>query len=221
MFSFAKGDLTGRHAPLALIQFVGQGPHTMSSRTSLTREDWIHAAQHVLVKSGVDAVRVDTLAKELKITRGSFYYHFKSRSELLEGILSNWRARATEDVIHHLRSAHTSPQQQLQRLLELPSHGQTAREAAAIELGIRAWARRDKQARQAIDEIDSHRLNYIEGLLIQAGVQESEAHDRAYLIYAFQISLSLLHSEDTPQQRMERNVRMSHILIPERQAIPA
>ncbi|WPN32298.1 MULTISPECIES: TetR/AcrR family transcriptional regulator [unclassified Pseudomonas] len=187
----------------------------MSTRTSLTREDWIHAAQHVLVTSGVDAVRVDTLAKELKITRGSFYYHFKSRGELLEGILGNWRSRATEDVILQLRTAHTSPLQQLQRLLELPSHGQTAREAAAIELGIRAWARRDDKARQAIDEVDRYRLNYIEGLLIQADVTQSEACDRAYLIYAYQISLSLLHSEDTAQDRKDRSARMARILIPE------
>ncbi|MDX9668084.1 TetR/AcrR family transcriptional regulator [Pseudomonas sp. P5_152] len=187
----------------------------MSTRTSLTREDWIHAAQHVLVTSGVDAVRVDTLAKELKITRGSFYYHFKSRGELLEGILGNWRSRATEDVILQLRTAHTSPLQQLQRLLELPSHGQTARDAAAIELGIRAWARRDDKARQAIDEVDRYRLNYIEGLLIQAGVTQSEACDRAYLIYAYQISLSLLYCDDTVQDRKDRSARMANILIPE------
>ncbi len=187
----------------------------MSTRTSLTREDWIHAAQHVLVTSGVDAVRVDTLAKELKITRGSFYYHFKSRGELLEGILGSWRSRATEDVILQLRNAHTSPLQQLQRLLELPSHGQTARDAAAIELAIRAWARRDDKARQAIDEVDRYRLNYIEGLLIQAEVTQSEACDRAYLIYAYQISLSLLHSEDTAQDRKDRSVRMARLLIPE------
>ena len=100
-------------------------------------------------------------------------------------------------------------------MLELPSHGQTAREAAAIELGIRAWARRDDKARQAIDEVDRYRLNYIEGLLIQADVTQSEACDRAYLIYAYQISLSLLHSEDTAQDRKDRSARMARILIPE------
>ncbi|WP_425928277.1 TetR/AcrR family transcriptional regulator [Pseudomonas sp. NyZ201] len=193
----------------------------MSSRTNLTREDWIHAAQHVLVSSGVDAVRVDTLAKELKITRGSFYYHFKSRGELLEGILGTWRVRATEDVILNLRNAHVSPLKRLQRLLELPSYGQTAKDAAAIELGIRAWARRDKQARQAIDEVDSHRLNYIEGLLIQAGAPADEAQDRAYLIYAYQISLSLLHGDDTQQQRLERSQRMAEWLLPQGAAVPA
>lgn len=193
----------------------------MSSRTNLTREDWINAAQHVLVSSGVDAVRVDTLAKELKITRGSFYYHFKSRGELLDGILGNWRARATEDVILNLRNAPVAPLRQLQRLLEVPSHGQAARDAAATELGIRAWARRDKQARQAIDEVDSHRLNYIEGLLIQAGAPADEAQDRADLIYAYQISLSLLHGDDSQQQRLERNQRMAGLLLPEDAVVPA
>jgi AcrR family transcriptional regulator len=186
----------------------------MTLRTNLNREYWIHAAQRALVKGGIDAVRVETLAKELKITRGSFYYHFKSRGELLESILSNWRARATEDVINQLRDAQSSPKEQLDRLLELPQHGQTAKEAASIELGIRAWARRDKQARQAIDEVDSHRLNYIEGLLIQIGINEDEAKDRAYLIYAYQLSLALIHTEMRPEERQQRNLRITRLLIP-------
>lgn len=186
----------------------------MSSRTNLTREDWIHAAQRVLVKSGVDAVRVDTLAKELNITRGSFYYHFKSRNDLLDAILASWRARATENIILQLRNAGSSAAKQLAHLLELPFHGKSAEEAAAIELGIRAWARRDDQARQAINEVDRHRLAHMEGLLIQYGLDEVEAHDRAYLIYAYQISLSLLHDKDTREERHQRNERMRHLLLP-------
>lgn len=186
----------------------------MSQRPNLTREDWIHAAQQVLVKGGVDAVRVDTLAKELNITRGSFYYHFKSRSDLLEGILGDWRTRATEDVILHLSDPRATPHRQLQRLMELPLHGQTAKEAAAIELAIRAWARRDEHARQAIDEVDRYRLSYIKGLLLQSGIDAREASDRAYLIYAYQISLSLLNNGESASERLERNTRLTEILIP-------
>lgn len=186
----------------------------MSVRPNLTREDWIQAAQQVLVKGGVDAVRVDTLAKELNITRGSFYYHFKSRSELLEGILSGWRTRATEDVILHLSDAKSTPRHQLQRLMELPLHGQTAKEAAAIELAIRAWARRDEHARQAIDEVDRYRLSYIKGLLLQAGIEAQDASDRAYLIYAYQISLSLLNNSEPASERQARNNRLSELLVP-------
>lgn len=181
----------------------------MNVRTSLTREDWIEAAQSVLVSGGVDAVRVDALAKQIKITRGSFYYHFKSRDELLTSILDNWRSHATEDVIRNLRNAHLSPALQLQHLLELPTHGQRAKEAAAIELAIRAWARRDKQARQAMDEVDSHRLAYIESLILQLGTSEQDAKARAYLFYSYQLSQSLLPQDSA------RASTISAILIPQ------
>lgn len=193
----------------------------MSARSPLTREDWIHAAQRMLVKGGIDSVRVDTLAKELNITRGSFYYHFKSRDELLEGILADWRARATEDVINQLRNTRTAPADQLRHLLQLPFHGNTAREAAATEIAIRGWARRDKQARQAIDEVDSHRMSYIEGLLMQTGCSETEARDRAHLIYAYQLSLSLVHVNEEQGERIERTTRIGKILIPTSEAAEA
>ncbi|MNL31962.1 HTH-type transcriptional repressor KstR2 [compost metagenome] len=187
----------------------------MAIRAPLTREDWIKAAQQVLVDSGVDAVRVDNLAKEMKITRGSFYYHFKSRNELLEGILVDWRMRATESVIKHLSDTRTTPFQRLHRLLELPFHGVRAKEAASIEMGIRAWARRDRQARQAIDEVDNHRLRYIEGLLEQIGVGALEAVDRAQLIYAYQLSLSLVNQDLSQEKLLEQNARIIRIALPE------
>lgn len=186
----------------------------MPARSPLTREDWIQAAQRRLVKGGIDSVRVDTLAKEMHITRGSFYYHFKNRDDLLEGLLDNWRARATDEVIDRLRSAHQLPREQLVQLLELPLHGNAAREAAATEIAIRGWARRDKQARQAIDEVDRHRMRYIEGLLLQLGCNETEARDRAYLLYSYQLSLSLVHADDEPDERSRRHARIGAILLP-------
>jgi hypothetical protein len=98
--------------------------------------------------------------------------------------------------------------------MELPLHGQTAKEAAAIELAIRAWARRDEHARQAIDEVDRYRLSYIKGLLLQAGVESQDASDRAYLIYAYQISLSLLNNNEPAGERLARNTRLTELLVP-------
>lgn len=185
----------------------------MSTRPNLTREDWVAAAQSMLVKSGIDAVRVDTLAKELKITRGSFYYHFKNRNELLDEVLGKWRSKATEHVINSLRNAKVTSQEQLIRLLELPLHGHAAQEAAAIELAIRGWARRDSKARQAIDEVDRYRLGYIEDLLIKLG-HTDDAKDRAYLIYSYQLSLSIIQSDASTEERLQRHERIARMLVP-------
>ena len=44
---------------------------TMASN-KLSRDEWIKAATQVLATSGIDQVRVDRLARKLKITRAVF-----------------------------------------------------------------------------------------------------------------------------------------------------
>jgi AcrR family transcriptional regulator len=57
------------------------------NRPSMTPEHWIAAATDLLVDKGIDAVRVDPLARQLEVTRGSFYWHFKDRESLLVSVL--------------------------------------------------------------------------------------------------------------------------------------
>ena len=60
-----------------------QGRAPSRRAASLTPERWIEAATEVLVDHGIDSVRVDVLAQQLQVTRGSFYWHFRDREELL------------------------------------------------------------------------------------------------------------------------------------------
>lgn len=186
----------------------------MSTRSTLTREDWIQAAQRILIKGGIDNVRVDNLAKELKITRGSFYYHFKSRDELLQSLLANWRARATEEIIQLLSNTHSTPHDRLKHLLSLPFTWAPAREMAAYEIAIRAWARRDPLARQAMDEVDNHRLRFKENLLIQMGYETQQAQDIAMLMYAYLLSIALVLPSSSCQERYEQHLRIIQQWLP-------
>ena len=63
-----------------------------SPRPTLSPEDWTRAATEVLVDQGIDHVRVDVLAGQLGVTRGSFYWHFRDREALLRSVLQTWRA---------------------------------------------------------------------------------------------------------------------------------
>ncbi|HYX69323.1 MAG TPA: helix-turn-helix domain-containing protein [Terriglobales bacterium] len=56
----------------------------------MSREDWLRAARLALLHGGPDAVRIEKLARDLKVTKGSFYWHFRDRSALLEGLLREW-----------------------------------------------------------------------------------------------------------------------------------
>ena len=56
----------------------------------LDAEAWIGAAFDALADGGIDAVRVEPLAKALDITKGSFYWHFADRRALLDAMLGSW-----------------------------------------------------------------------------------------------------------------------------------
>jgi AcrR family transcriptional regulator len=61
----------------------------------LGKADWLRAARSALLHGGPVAVRVETLARTLKVTKGSFYWHFKDRQELLEELLLEWEAETS------------------------------------------------------------------------------------------------------------------------------
>ncbi|MEL7154352.1 MAG: helix-turn-helix domain-containing protein, partial [Pseudomonadota bacterium] len=51
------------------------------------RDTWLEAALQVLLEAGVDAISVASLARQLGVTRGAFYWHFETRDALLSALL--------------------------------------------------------------------------------------------------------------------------------------
>lgn len=183
------------------------------AREQFTPESWIDAAKSVLIDHGVDAVRVDVLAKQLDVTRGSFYWHFKNREDLLHRLLKSWRDHATEQVISRFEGTSATPVELIRELLELPFHGRTAAEASSTELAIRAWARRDPMARQVVDEVDAQRLSYIAQCFSALGHGFAEARARAFALYAYELAESLLHNQGTTGQKAERKAFLEVALL--------
>ncbi|MFP3380571.1 helix-turn-helix domain-containing protein, partial [Bacillus sp. SIMBA_069] len=54
------------------------------------REDWVRAALTKLTEAGIESVRVEALAREMNISKGSFYHHFQDRQDLLDSMISYW-----------------------------------------------------------------------------------------------------------------------------------
>lgn len=168
--------------------------------------DWINAATEVLVNQSIDAVRVDVLAKGLGVTRGSFYWHFQDRDDLLRKMLTSWRDGATEQLIQRFESSNAAPESLIHELAALPFRGKSAIRSASIELAIRAWARRDDMARHYVDEVDTKRLAYITHCFIALGKSIPEGKRYAFLLYSYMIGESLLAnqgSEDESEQRRQ------------------
>jgi AcrR family transcriptional regulator len=160
--------------------------------TTLDIDAWVAAAFDLLAEGGIDAVRVDPLAKRLGVTRGSFYWHFKDRAALHQAMLKQWRKWATYQVGDRIEKAVMDAGERLRRTLALPTSGPRATRAAAIEMAIRLWARRDEEAAAAVERIDHQRLRYYAKLFVERGHDEDEARRRAYLFYAALMSQAIV-----------------------------
>ncbi len=164
---------------------------TEDKATSLDAAAWVQAGFDVLAEGGIDAVRVEPLAKRLNVTRGSFYWHFKDRAALHSAMLKEWRKQSTYQVGDRIERAAADAGERLKRTLALPNSPRAAR-AAAIEMAIRLWSRRDQQAANAVRHIDHHRLGYYARLFGERGLAPAEARKRAYLFYAALMSQALI-----------------------------
>ena len=73
---------------------MGQSRPTKTKR--LTREDWANAALKAISKQGLSGVAVEPIAKELGVTKGSFYWHFENREGLIDAVVEFWKRKNTE-----------------------------------------------------------------------------------------------------------------------------
>jgi AcrR family transcriptional regulator len=184
-----------------------------AARSSLTPETWIEAATEVLVDQGIDHVRVDVLAQQLGVTRGSFYWHFRDREDLLRRVLQAWRERATVLLTQRLETAGVDPQAQLLNVISLPFRGRAAVRAARIELAIRAWARRDEMARAAVDEADATRLAHHDRVFAALGFEAEEARLRAFILYSYEVAESLLGRQGNAAQKQQRSAFVARLMV--------
>jgi len=127
---------------------------------TLGRTDWLKAARLALLKGGVEAVRVEKLARSLHVTKGSFYWHFKDRDELLERLLREWQGE-TAEVIQRLdrRSVRETLLTLVRILVErarLSEEGHVPSDAA-----IFAWAAVSPEVARRVNRAEEERIKLL------------------------------------------------------------
>jgi AcrR family transcriptional regulator len=156
----------------------------MGKRESLTAADWTEAALAALARGGLTAVAVEPLAKELGATKGSFYWHFADRNELLEAALVLWERRDTDRVIGAIGDAEDVVTR-LRNLLHLAFAsvpvGSTG-PAGTVELALQASASHPLVA-TTLRRVTKRRLAYLTQLYTELGLSPARARDRGLLAY--------------------------------------
>jgi AcrR family transcriptional regulator len=148
---------------------------------NLSAEDWAAAALRALAAGGPRAVAVEPIASALGTTKGSFYWHFASRAELLDAALARWEQGETEAVMEQV-DREPDPWSRLRALLLLALESATMRSTNAVELGLQADAS-NPQIAPILERVTRRRLGYLSAQFVALGFDEDEASRRGLLAY--------------------------------------
>lgn len=143
----------------------------------LTKSDWIRHGLRTLARSGANALKVGPMATRLKVSRGSFYWHFEDIADFRAQLLRLWQQRMTEQVIEDLEASQAQPD----RLKDLMRRG--FRGERRLDRAVRSWAAEDRDVAAVVASVDVRRVDYIAELLVSAGVERNVAASRAAFVY--------------------------------------
>jgi AcrR family transcriptional regulator len=146
---------------------------------TLTAADWAEAALQLVAEKGLGALTLDALAARLGVTKGSFYWHFASRAELLAAALSRWEARSTTDNVRGL-DAIPDARQRLVLMLDAASQPPRSRSLYAAL----AEAAEDPVVRKVLNRVAAARISYLEKCYAEIGLTPTLAALHAVLAYA-------------------------------------
>ncbi|AFY39209.1 regulatory protein TetR [[Leptolyngbya] sp. PCC 7376] len=178
--------------------------------SKLGKQDWINLGLKVLSESGVAAVRVEPLAKLLEVTKGSFYWHFKNRAELLDALIDAWIANDTDGIIEQVEREKGDASAKLLRLFEL-----AVQDDGQVENAIRAWARNEPQVAVVLKDVDQRRFDYTKNLFLELDFTPFEATTRARMVYYSLVGEFTLGARTNQEERLAE-IRLQHKILTHR-----
>jgi len=140
---------------------------------------WFEAALKTLVEEGVDAVRIERLAANLGLTRGSFYHHYKDHAALLQAVLEHYIETNQQRFVKMLPLLQGTAKEKLWALWSATAD-QTFRD---YDWAVRMWGMRDPHVAAVLEGIDAKRMEVLIGYFVEMGFTADEAWIRAALAY--------------------------------------
>jgi len=174
---------------------------------SLTRENWISGAWDMLGESGLDGVRVEPLARRLGVTKGSFYWHFKGRSELLEALLDRWFSIWDDQMSPNMETA-INPAERIWALFE----SVVGRVTRGQTVALRMLSHDDPDVAARLEVRDNQRLAFLMTQLEAIGFSRDEARVRGQIYQAIMTG-EYLRSGGLPFEERIRRARDYHVLL--------
>jgi len=150
-----------------------------AERSRLSAADWEQSALDVIAEQGVVAVSVEALARQLGVTKGSFYWHFPTREALLKAALERWETQDIDNVFAQVEPI-SDPRERLCELFR-----RTGREAKSHVIYSALLRALDHAlVKPVMERVSRRRMEFLTVAYRQVGMPRAQAVHRARLAYA-------------------------------------
>ena len=151
----------------------------------LSREAWVRAASNLIAQEGVKAVAVEPMALALGVTKGSFYWHFQNRDELIQAALEAWEQDQSADVTTRYSGITDSRRRLRVQLFAAFEDMENGKLFAAL-----AGSGEDPRVQPYLRRATERRLAFGMDAFQALGLSEAEARERALFAYAAYVATS-------------------------------
>ncbi|MGW4244557.1 TetR/AcrR family transcriptional regulator [Nocardia sp. NPDC004722] len=174
------------------------------------REGWIDAGLAALATGGVDAVRIELLAKALGVTKGGFYGYFADREALLTAMLDTWEHEAVDEVLGAVERAEGSVLDKARLAGQLTF---SSDRLLPIDLAIRDWARRDTAVAERLRRVDNRRMALLRDAIGIVCSDPDEIEARSLLAFCTAIGSHFLAADHPGRTREEVIARAGDLIL--------
>lgn len=178
-------------------------------RSTLSAGDWEQQALEVIAGQGIRAVTVESLARRMNVTKGSFYWHFQNRDSLLEQSLLRWEKHDQESLQTSL-GAIADPRDRLRSFFR-----RTGQEKLTHAVYNALCSAADHPlVKPLLERVAERRMQHIETAFTEIGFAAAEASHRARLTYSAYLGfLQLQRQHQAPNLSSgEFKAYMTHVI---------
>ena len=168
------------------------------------KAQWLSAGLEALRKGGVGSVRVERLAGDVGVTKGSFYHHFRDRGALLDAVIEYWSSEMTDAEFERIQTLRGGLAPRLVALAEDVLEKGMGR----YDPAIRAWARMDRKVAAAVAQVDRRRIKALAGFFEEGGFTPAEARTRARTFYTFLLGEPQVRAPAREAGELEKMVKI-------------
>lgn len=191
--------------------YMAQKEKTDRQKLRVSKEDWLNTALEVLASGGIEAVRIERLARRLGVAKSGFYYHFRDLADLQASLLDLWVAFDRGPIIEKGHLSGSEPAKFIESIAEIVERDDLGK----YDLAIRQWARKDLKVRRIWRREMKERLSILRGQFEALGFKGDELEMRTRLFAGYQISERELFSDLTIKKRNRlRQLRLEFLLTP-------